>query len=166
MMYGLEFLMVQDSRGRHRDRFTTGSSNKDTWRFAIKRKINAPVFDTEEGAVGSATLTPPPKYTPPDKTSQKVASTIILHTSSSEQESPTTSQSPNEFYSNYDLKTLHRKEDKSRTKHISIKVPKGMYDKFLITMVYAFMIFNKSSIFHAFVIIFFQIQIYGRRMIL
>ena len=137
MLHRLKFLMVQDSRGRHRDRFTTGSSNKDTWRFAIKRKINAPVFDTEEGAVESATLTPPPKYTPPDKTSQKVASTIILHTSSPEQESPTTSQSPNEFYSNYDLKTLHRKEDNSRTKHISIKVPKGMYDKFLITMVYS-----------------------------
>ena len=140
MMYGLEFLMVQDSRGRHRDRFTTGSSNKDTWRFAIKRKINAPVFDTEEGAVGSATLTPPPKYTPPDKTSQKVASTIILHTSSPEQESPTTSQSPNECYSKYDLKSVDGKKDENKTKHISIKVPKGMYDKFLITMVYALLI--------------------------
>ena len=92
--------------------------------------------------MGSATLTPPPKYTPPDKTSQKVASTIILHASSPEQEFPTASQSPSECYAKYDLKSVDGKKDENKTKHISIKVPKGMCGKFLISLVYPLLIIS------------------------
>ena len=120
------FDFFQDSRGRSRDRFTSGSSNKDSWRFAIKRKINAPVFDTEEGATGSATLTPPPKYTPPEKASQEVASTSIFHAASPEQPSPSASRSPKEPYSKCDLQTLHHQQDENKYKNISIKVPRGI----------------------------------------
>ena len=69
---------------------------------------------------------PPPKYTPPEKATQEVASTSIFHAASPEQPSVSASRSPKELYSNCDLKTLHDQQDENKYKKISIKVPRGM----------------------------------------